>query len=464
MASFICLEGNLYARQVNCDPSMYDPGTKSCIGFYCHSNGMGEFRPVKWDMNIPRLNCFSCHDSPPKDSRHSKATLDTCGQSCHTQTISNGYTTNYHINGIIDTYEGLQDEQCLSCHEGPQGAHPAIAPEFQMLSSHIGGPATNYDCAVCHMEDGGEYHQNGQVELKNHQGGQYYTLSQYNQFCLSCHDLGDSLFGPAPFSTARPIPSIRNQLLAKRTQSVESIRFCYPHNHTTGQGYTSADIMNQSGPNSMFFVDTSNQSMMRMREDTMDGSVSLTRYRTDIATGLMGGGGGGMTGISSLSVPIALAPVAGGIGSMMAPALTAAVIPTPAAMAPLTPMMGGGLTAVIPAAAPVVAAPSPMMGVGGPAVVRAGSPIVMANVPMMGVGGPAVVPAVSPIIMATAPMMGGGVTAMMPGAAPVVAVSTPMIGGGMASPASGRYITASHVPSNTAPANSSLFSRNIWSA
>ena len=457
MASFICLEGDLYARMVNCDPSMYDPGIKSCIGFYCHSNGKGEFRPVKWDMNTPRMNCFSCHDSPPKDSMHSKATLDTCGQSCHTQTISNGYTTGYHINGKIDgTYEGLENEQCLACHESPQGAYPAIAPEFQMLSSHIGGPATNYDCAVCHMEDGGEYHQNGQVELKNHQGGQYYTLSQYNQFCLSCHDLGNSLFGPTPFSTARPIPSIRNQLMAKRAQSIESIRFCYPHNHTTGEGYTAADILNQSGPNSMFFVDISNQNMMRMRESTPDDSGSLTRYRTDITTSLMGGGG--MTGISPVSVPIALDPVAGGIGSMMAPALTAAVIPTPTVTAALTPVMGVGMpAAAVPAVSPIVAATAPMMGVGSPALVRAGSPVVMANVPMMGigspavvpavspvvmatapmmgVGSPAVVPAVSPIVMATAPMMGGGATAMMPAVAPVVAVSTPMMGGGLASPA-----------------------------
>jgi predicted CxxxxCH...CXXCH cytochrome family protein len=486
MTSIVFSQGDLYARKVNCDTSMYNPSTKTCNRFYCHSNGKESFRPIVWKKG-QNLNCQSCHDSPPKyDDVHGDVhgdvqadqKMNTCGQSCHTQTIKNRVTTNSHINGKIDG-EGAEERKCTTCHINSTGPGAPRATGFDMLIKHTKGRPTDKDCMVCHMEEFQEYHKNQKVELKNHSGGPFYSPDQYNQFCLSCHASGSSLMGNTPFDSKGPIPSIHNELISKKNNN-GTAKFWYPHNHMAKakQGYNVGQMINESGPNSRLnfmsplsrhrlttdsteeteiIEETENTEDTKDTEDTKKTedkpsstynnynvrSISTT-YSTRLKAGIMGGGG--ESGMTVLSVTSLAAPITMGMAGVAGVAQVPAFIP--AFATPLTMGGGGGmLGGVAPLGGGIMTGGGPVLSVlgGGGMMVdplggmrmdpsRMGGPLSMVTMTpgglqslMMGILTNPMLGMPNPMLGMPVPMMGMPVPMMgMPG--PMMGMPGPMMG------------------------------------
>ncbi|MGA1839802.1 MAG: CxxxxCH/CxxCH domain c-type cytochrome [bacterium] len=463
-------------KKINCDPSVYDPVTKTCIRVYCHSDGNQRYRPIKWDKNTPKLDCYGCHGAPPETGQHKNASLKTCGQGCHEETIRNGFTTSAHINGSIEgVYKLIEvedDRDCLECHSHPKGGYPAIGklfemsmdPALKMSSNHIGGRPMNHDCKVCHMEEFPEFHQNMAVELKNHdpenqQGRNYYALdksnqlenlnqteyteysNQFNRFCLDCHFTGGSLFGPNPFSTARPIPVILNEILYREVSpdELEMVRFWYPHNHITEDLFDGKQIMNQTNPGSTMNNDMGAPMYNGLNpQQIMDNSGPNSMFKDEMKPYMnndMGGSGGSQQrsrmGINGAGIAGGM-PVAGLInGSPVDPIMgsnPAAIIAGQSTLMAPVPLMGGGIVPnlVVPGAMPLI--PPTLTGAG---MITQQIPGIMAPSPVIAPGpGISMLPGIETMSMIRSGpvtmVIGPGLTPIMdPGLMIMAPVMTP---------------------------------------
>ncbi|MGA1867512.1 MAG: CxxxxCH/CxxCH domain c-type cytochrome [bacterium] len=314
-----CLLLGLYAslseaRRIVAVPN-YNPQAKTCADIYCHSNGKGNTRSIAWNSRSPMI-CEICHGYPPPSEHHRSISAQTGCQVCHPDTIANGYTTRFHIDGAVTAYpvdvseSTIEEEGCIVCHKEQQNGLRAIVPEFQFLSHHIQGEINSRGCAVCHLEEEDIYHGNKQIDLKNHQGGPSFVSLQYDEFCLSCHNIGESqLYGPFPFNDSQPIISIQNELIYRERGNSTFTNFWYSHNH----------LPLSSGP------------MQRSRIALSQGQMSVN----DPSLMMMQG--------AAVSSPIAGSPIAGS-------PLAVPVVPTTPTI--ITPIAAGG--ALIPGATSII--------------------------------------------------------------------------------------------------------------
>jgi hypothetical protein len=98
---------------------------------------------------------------------------------------------------------------CVGCHATPQGSRRAIvgaSGDFVRSSHHLSSTVTDADCILCHDQS---EHMNGKVRLFNVDSptaaGAYVLdgtndSSDYESFCLSCHDSNGAKGDNSPFS------------------------------------------------------------------------------------------------------------------------------------------------------------------------------------------------------------------------------------------------------------------------
>ena len=170
-----------------------------CFGCHVSSDGMGG-GPVEGITLSPLPNTVSAHQRNGTDHCYN----------CHGKNYSTPDGNNVH--------NPSPGGDCITCHSRSQGTRRSIVPEFALNAHHViavgqTGAVTNNDCGVCHMEGNastgaidGNYHRNGQVELRNPDNGmslagfssftrdlysaslEFWVTDVQNDFCLKCHD------------------------------------------------------------------------------------------------------------------------------------------------------------------------------------------------------------------------------------------------------------------------------------
>jgi len=181
---------------------------------------------IKNDSIQVRRFCFGCHKAsdgagggivegltlpalPNTVTAHASSATAHC-YNCHAGDYTSPSSHNVH--------NPDSGGDCISCHSTARGQRRAVVGEFAGKAHHgvkqgAGGSITKQDCGVCHMEGSastgeisGQYHRNGQVDLRDPDTGgpitgfasfsrnlnssflEPWVVDVQDQLCLKCHD------------------------------------------------------------------------------------------------------------------------------------------------------------------------------------------------------------------------------------------------------------------------------------
>jgi predicted CxxxxCH...CXXCH cytochrome family protein len=214
------------------DPAAaYDPGTGTCSGVYCHSNGKGitvrvrtapgviedvaPFRTTPAWVSGVSLGCDGCHANPP---RYESGGAGADDANTHLQLDSDGWETG-HFGGLPGPWHDSKhggdswgpDQMaspitCQTCHFETADPSSAGPSGFYWLDTtgdyQIPGGALGYACASCHAPgDPAAPTGNGRVLPLRHVNGRP-DVAFGPRLALPPGTPG---LPPAPFTPSRPI-------------------------------------------------------------------------------------------------------------------------------------------------------------------------------------------------------------------------------------------------------------------